>query len=279
LYKKFDELKNVFEGTFDDSAINEFVKVNSTPLMADIGPENYASYSDSGIPLAYLFIGNEEHREDVGRLVEVVAKEFKGKINFVYIDGNKFGGHAGNLNLKQTWPAFAIQRPQQNLKFPYDQSQPITTEGIRAFVQDFLDGKINPSLKSEEIPATQTGPVTVVVGKQYHEIVNQPKDVLIEFYAPWCGHCKKLTPVYDELATQLKDNANIVIAKMDATANDLPADVPFQVSGFPTIKLVKADNTVIDYNGDRSLNDFIKFLKENSSTGKNIRVNTEHNEL
>lgn len=43
----------------------------------------------------------------------------------------------------------------------------------------------------------------VVVGKNFAEIVNQDKDVLIEFYAPWCGHCKKLAPIFDELGEKV----------------------------------------------------------------------------
>lgn len=62
------------------------------------------------------------------------------------------------------------------------------------------------------------------------------KDVLLEMYAPWCGHCKNLVPVYDELATDLKDVENLVIAKMDATANDSPHSA-YSAKGYPTILL------------------------------------------
>jgi len=53
---------------------------------------------------------------------------------------------------------------------------------------------------------------------------------------------------------------------MDVTENDLPEDAPFQVQGFPTIKFVKADGSIIDYNGDRSLEDFKKFITANASS-------------
>ena len=70
----------------------------------------------------------------------------------------------------------------------------------------------------------------VVVGKTFKEIVNDPtKDVLIEFYAPWCGHCKSLEPKYNELGEKFKNVDDIVIAKMDATANDVP--IPYKVEG------------------------------------------------
>uniref|UniRef100_A0A0M3JC03 protein disulfide-isomerase n=1 Tax=Anisakis simplex TaxID=6269 RepID=A0A0M3JC03_ANISI len=84
-----------------------------------------------------------------------------------------------------------------------------------------LGGKIEPYMKSEPIPESQ-GDVKVVVARSFKEMVmDVKKDVLIEFYAPWCGHCKALAPKYDELGEKLAKE-DVVIAKMDATANDVP---------------------------------------------------------
>ena len=68
-----------------------------------------------------------------------------------------------------------------------------------------------------------------------------------------CGHCKKLEPVYKQLAKQLSKDSSIVIAKYDATANDLPEH--FDVTGFPTVYFVKSSSkeSPVLFEGDRTL--------------------------
>ena len=58
---------------------------------------------------------------------------------------------------------------------------------------------------------------------------------MVMFYAPWCGHCKKLVPTWNDLAEKFVDE-DVVIAKYDATANE---NEGVDVKGFPTIRYYK----------------------------------------
>merc|ERR1712043_83890 len=117
-------------------------------------------------------------------------------------------------------------------------------------------------------------PVKVLVGKNFEEVaLNKEKNVLVEFYAPWCGHCKQLAPTWDKLGEKFEDNADIVIAKMDSTGNELE---DIKIQGFPTIKLFqKGDNKVVNYSGDRTFEAFEKFLEENTSDAAEKPDHTE----
>ncbi|CAI6338474.1 unnamed protein product [Periconia digitata] len=268
LYKTFDEGKDVYTGKFEKEDIESFANVAATPLIGEVGPETYSGYMAAGIPLAYIFAEEPEERETLSKELKPVAEKFKGKINFATIDAKSFGQHGANLNLEVgKWPAFAIQQTDKNQKYPFDQTKSITAKEIGSFVEDFVAGKVEPSIKSEPIPESNDGPVTVVVAKNYDDLViNNEKDVLLEFYAPWCGHCKALAPKYEELGALYSSPALsklVTVAKVDATAND----VPDEIQGFPTIKLFRAGkkSEPIDYSGGRTVEDLVKFIEENGT--------------
>uniref|UniRef100_A0A8C8R4S2 Protein disulfide-isomerase A4 n=1 Tax=Pelusios castaneus TaxID=367368 RepID=A0A8C8R4S2_9SAUR len=139
---------------------------------------------------------------------------------------------------------------------------------LREFVLAFKKGKLKPIVKSQPVPKNNKGPVKIVVGKTFDTIVMDPKtDVLIEFYAPWCGHCKQLEPVYTELGKKYKNEKNLVIAKMDATANDVTND-HYKVEGFPTIYFAPSSNkkSPIKFEGgNRDLEHLSKFVEEHAT--------------
>eukprot|EP01040_Poterioochromonas_malhamensis_P000957 gene957-1014_t len=82
-------------------------------------------------------------------------------------------------------------------------------------------------------------------------------DWLVKFYAPWCGHCKKLNPVYEQVAEALKGEINV--AKVDVTANR-EIGTRFEIKGFPTIKLLRKGK-VYTFKGRRTVDDLVEFAR------------------
>jgi protein disulfide-isomerase A1 len=84
----------------------------------------------------------------------------------------------------KTVPAIAIERMPEGAHYAFDESAEITTDAVRAWVNEFLEGKLAPTVRSEEIPEKNDGPVKVVVAKSFESFTDRKKDVLLEFYAP-----------------------------------------------------------------------------------------------
>lgn len=83
---------------------------------------------------------------------------------------------------------------------------------------------------------------------------------MVEFYAPWCGHCKTLAPEYAKAAELLKSySSKAVLAKVDATEAKLTAN-DFQLQGFPTIKFF-INGKPIEYKGGRTTNDILDWIE------------------
>ncbi|XP_049638136.1 protein disulfide-isomerase TMX3 isoform X1 [Suncus etruscus] len=81
---------------------------------------------------------------------------------------------------------------------------------------------------------------------------------LVDFYAPWCGHCKKLEPIWNEVGLEMKNiGSPVKVGKMDATSYANVAS-EFGVRGYPTIKLLKGD-LAYSYRGPRTKDDIIEF--------------------
>jgi len=273
LFKKFDEGRNdLTEGLTDTEAIGKFVAANALPLVVDFNHETAQKIFSGEIKSHLLMFLSKSAEEYKGyhETATKIAKDFKGQLLFVSIDTDE-EDHKRILEFfgikEDELPGMRIIKLAEDMAKYRPESGDLSEDNIRGFVQAYLDGKLKQHLLSEDIPEDwDANHVKVLVGKNFEEVAkNADKHVLVEFYAPWCGHCKQLAPTWDKLGEKFADNDDIVIAKMDSTANELE---DIKIQGFPTIKLFKkGDNKVIDYNGERTLEGFSKFLESDGKDG------------
>jgi len=146
-------------------------------------------------------------------------------------------------------------------KYIFDQDSELSRDSLSEFLQDYEEGKLSPFFKTEPVPESNPGPVIVAVGSTFDSIVASA-NVFMEFYAPWCGHCKSLAPVYEELGAAVWDQYGdeVIIAKIDATANDTPESV----TGFPTLIFYPFGGKPIKYSGARDLEAMKDFIAGNA---------------
>lgn len=134
-------------------------------------------------------------------------------------------------------------------------------------------------LASLAVLAAAKSEVLDLIPKNFDKVVlKSGKPTLVEFFAPWCGHCKNLAPVYEELGQAFayaKDK--VQIAKVDADAEkDLAKR--FNVQGFPTLKWFdgKSDKPV-DYEGGRDLESLSSFVtKKTGIKAKKVVAKPSH---
>ncbi|PFX17788.1 Protein disulfide-isomerase A6 [Stylophora pistillata] len=92
------------------------------------------------------------------------------------------------------------------------------------------------------------------------EVLNSKDLVLVEFFAPWCGHCQRLAPEWAKAATELK--GKVKVCALDATAHTVTAG-RYQIQGYPTIKVfaagAKDSSSAETYEGGRTASDIVQF--------------------
>jgi len=112
-----------------------------------------------------------------------------------------------------------------------------------------------------------TSNVVVLDSANFDKVVlDSSKDVLVEFYAPWCGHCKKLAPDYEVVANAFAGEDSVVVAKIDCDASKEKCSA-YDVSGYPTIKWFPKDNKAGEkYESARDVDAFITFINNKVGT-------------
>ncbi|XP_068665177.1 protein disulfide isomerase-like 1-4 [Aristolochia californica] len=268
LLKKDAEKIILFDGQFKKSAIVEFVFANKLPLVTKFTRESAPLIFENPIKKQVLLFATSNDSEKFISIFQEAARLFKGKLIFVYVEmdnedvGKPVSDYFGITGTGPTVLGYTGNDDAKKHKLDGD----VTLENVKAFGQGFLEDKLKPFYKSDPIPETNDGDVKIVVGDNFDEIVlDESQDVLLEIYAPWCGHCQALEPIFNKLANHLRGIESLVIAKMDGTTNEHPRA---KADGFPTLLFFPAGNKSFDpltVDTDRTVVAFYKFLKKQAS--------------
>ncbi|NWW53748.1 PDIA2 isomerase, partial [Pedionomus torquatus] len=288
LFKKFDEGRADFpvdpERGLDAAELTQLLRVHRLELVMEFTNETSDHIFGAKIPHHMLLFLNKsvsgqlELRDDF----RAAAGTFRGKVGhgggghgapqchlspapglFVLVDVAGYG--ADVLPFFGLTPADAptlrLVKMENNRKYQMDQDV-FSEAAIRTFVQAVLDGKVKPRLLSAEPPEDwDTRPVKVLVGKTFEQVAyDETKNVFVKFYAPWCSHCQAMAAAWEELGERYKDHEDIVIAELDATANELEN---ITIHGFPTLHYFPAgpDRKMVEYKSTRDVETFSKFLE------------------
>ncbi|XP_053206359.1 protein disulfide-isomerase A6 homolog [Panonychus citri] len=189
------------------------------------------------------------------------ADALKGIVKVGAVDADAHGSLGSKFGIRG-FPTVKIFVPGKSS--PIDYQGPRTAKGVvdaafrelRKIVDDRVDGREGKSKSSGG-----KNNVIEVTDSNFKETVLQSKEpFLLEFFAPWCGHCKNLEPIWKQVADELaEDEAPVKIGALDATVHTISAN-EYGIKGFPTIKLF-IDGQVEDYEGGRSRTDILDYIK------------------
>uniref|UniRef100_A0A915BN93 Thioredoxin domain-containing protein n=1 Tax=Parascaris univalens TaxID=6257 RepID=A0A915BN93_PARUN len=201
---------------------------------------------------------------------EFAAKHFGDKVKFVFIDTD-VEEHWETIEylglIAEDVPSVLFIDLTTGLSKYRAEFSEITRKNIISFIQDCLDGKSVAFLKSEDVPQNwDAKPLKELVGKNFEKIIfEQEKTTFVFFYAPWCSACQNTLPEIERLAELFADNTDVLIARMDATKNEVPR-IP--ILDVPTLALfVKGDRKPVYYTDDeRTAEAFYKFITARMET-------------
>ncbi|XP_063270563.1 protein disulfide-isomerase-like protein of the testis [Prinia subflava] len=259
------------DGRHNKLGLTRLIKTFTLDLVTEYNIETSVKIFDVPVENHILLFTptNSETFNEIYENYQSAAAEFRGKILFVLVDTDE----TRNGRIFEYFRVRDVDVPAVRIlnltsdaryKMPADE---VTVHNLKEFCQSYLSGKAKQHLSSEEIPQDwDKMPVKVLVGKNFNSIIfNKSLTVFVMFYAPWSHECRRLLPIWDKLGEQFEGRRDVMIAKIDVTANDI-LSVDLDRHPFFTLFPAGAQHQEVAYTGEYTLEAFSEFLEEHSKT-------------
>jgi thiol-disulfide isomerase/thioredoxin len=208
-------------------------------LVGDTSASSFAGVLKDFTAVAQEFVGNDD-KAKANVVFEVIPSQ--DNADLAWNEYNLLPTAAPTLRFLESSGKQSDLRQQT-------EGEAVSEASVKAFVAACLDGtakKMAAKTKSER-PREGWKPdegsaIKVVAALDFNEYVNQEgKDVVLEFYAPWCAHCQRVKAEYEKLAESMSAIESITFGKMDGTKNDLNSlSDGITIKAYPTFLLFPA---------------------------------------
>ncbi|KAF1773915.1 Thioredoxin, conserved site [Phytophthora cactorum] len=251
-----------------------------------LDPESFREQvqQDSGVWLVEFYAPWCGHCKELVPEYQKAAKALEGVVNVAAIDCQEHEEFVNEFEVRG-FPTIKI--------FGENKAKPLSFDGERT-AKGLVDAALTASVEwsrrvcrtarrkeaqaqaaAQEEVAQRKSSVITLTDDTFDEMVLNSGDVwLVEFYAPWCGHCKALAPEWEQAASDLK--GSVKVAALESTANELKAS-EYGIQGFPTIKVfgpnAMGPNDAEDYQGERTASAITEFgLAALDALGGGLRI-------
>ncbi|XP_017115132.1 thioredoxin domain-containing protein 5 homolog [Drosophila elegans] len=295
LFKLGEQESVKFKGTRDLPAITDFINQElNTPAEADLGEakrdevenpnlgkvvdlteDTFAKHVSSGNHFVKFFAPWCSHCQRLAPTWEDLAKKLVKEpgVTISKIDCTQFRSICQDFEVKGYPTLLWIEDGKKIEK--YSGTRDLTT--LKTYVEKMVgvplekteDNVIEGEAATKEAAADEDAakksatPQQLSGEAEFDEAIAEGV-VFIKFYAPWCGHCQKLQPTWEQLATEAHQaQSGVKIAKVDCTApENKQVCIDQQVEGYPTLFLYKNGQRQNEYEGSRSLPELQAYLKK-----------------
>ncbi|KAM7204326.1 Thioredoxin-like fold [Rhypophila sp. PSN 637] len=237
--------------------------VAAKSAVLDLIPDNFDNVVlKSGKPtLVEFFAPWCGHCKNLAPVWEELAYSFesqKDKVQIAKVDADAE---------KALGKRFGVQGFPTLKFFDGKSDKPVDYNGGRDLesLQKFITEKTGVRAKTKQAPPSN---VVYLNDATFKKTIGGDKAVLVAFTAPWCGHCKSLAPIWEDLSDTFVNEESVIIAKVDAEAENSKATAKeYGVTSYPTIKFfAKGSTEPVNYESGRREDDFVAYLNEHTGT-------------